>query len=99
MAVALAIAIVERLSMFIFRLVLLFLLACLSSGQAATTEVLAPGVYHDKYLLPDPNVVHIIRLDLSRPEYKLQLGFSQKKRNYTAKEPVSVISPHYEAPG
>src|SRR5207237_1966571 len=78
---------------------LLSVFVCLSPGVAATTETLAPGVYHDKYVLPDPNVVHIIRMDLSRPEYKLQLGLSQKKRNYTAKERVSVISPRYEAAG
>src|SRR5437660_1389652 len=73
--------------------------SCHPAAAATTTETLAPGVYHDKYVLPDPNVVHIIRMDLSRPECKLELGLSQKKRNYTAKEPVSVISPRYEAAG
>ena len=79
------------------RLGLLVLPALLASAGAVTTETLAPGVYHDKYLLSDPNVVHVIRIDLSRPEYKLQLGFPQHQRNYTAKEGVSVISPRYEA--
>ena len=78
----------------------LLLVLCVSSAWAVTTEILAPGVYHDKYVLSDPNVVHVIRMDfLNHPEYKLQLGFPQKKRNYTAKEGVSVISPRYEAPG
>ena len=85
--------------MFTHRLALPFLLVCLSPARAVTTETLAPGVYHDTYLLSDPNVVHVIRIDLSRPEYKLQLGFPQKQRNYTAKEGVSVISPRYEATG
>src|ERR1017187_9675945 len=76
---------------------LLVLPLCLDSAGAVTTETLAPGVYHDKYVLPDPNIVHVIRIDLSRPEYKLQLGFPQRQRNYTAKEGVSVISPLYEA--
>src|ERR1035441_1339819 len=71
----------------------------LASAGAGTTETLAPAVYHDMYVLPDPNIVHVIRIDLSRPEYKLQLGFPQKQRNYTAKEGVSVISPRYEATG
>ena len=78
------------------RLALPVLLACLIPARAVTTETLAPGVYHDKYVLSDPNVVHIIRIDLSRPEYKLQLGFPQHQRNYTAKQGVSVISPLYE---
>ena len=76
---------------------LLVLPLCLASAGAVTTEMLVPGVYHDKYVLPDPNIVHVIRIDLSRPEYKLQLGFPQHQRNYTAKEGVSVISPLYEA--
>ena len=76
---------------------LLVLPLCLASAGAVTTETLAPGVYHDMYVLPDPNIVHVIRIDLSRPEYKLQLGFPQRQRNYTAKEGVSVISPLYEA--
>jgi hypothetical protein len=75
------------------------LLAGVMPGRAVTTELIAPGVYHDTYMLSDPNVVHVIRMDLSHLEYKLQLGFSQKKRNYTAKEGVSVICPRYEAPG
>jgi exopolysaccharide biosynthesis protein len=89
----------ERLAMSTCRLGLFFLLVCLNPARAVTTETLAPGVYHDKYLLSGPNVVHVIRMDLSRPEYKLQLGFPQKRRNYTAKEGVSVISPRYEAAG
>ena len=85
--------------MFTHRLALPLLLVCLSPARAVTTETLAPGVYHDTYALSDPNVVHVIRMDLSHPEYKLQLGFAQKQRNYTAKEGVSVISPCYEAAG
>jgi len=80
-------------------LTFIFLLVSLIPAWAVTTETLAPGVYHDKYTLSGPIVVHVIRMDLSRPEYKLQLGLSQKKRNYTAKEKVSVISPRYEAAG
>jgi hypothetical protein len=77
-----------------------FLVLGLTSAWGVTTETLAPGVYHDKYLLSDPNVVHVIRMDfLNHPEYKLKLGFPQKKRNYSAKEGVSVIGPRYEAPG
>lgn len=64
-----------------------------------TTETLAPGIVHDKHTLSGPIVVHVIRMDLSRPEYKLQLGLSQKRRNYTAKEKVSLICPRYEAAG
>src|SRR5438445_5111083 len=71
--------------------------SCRPAAAATTTEMLAPGVYHDKYDLPDPNVVHIIRFDLRRPEYKLQLGFPQHRRNYTAKAGVSVISPLYDS--
>ncbi len=85
--------------MFTRHLILPFLLAGLIPTRAVTTETLAPGVYHDTYHLSDPNLVHVIRMDLSHPEYKLKLGFPQKKRNYTAKEGVSVISPRYEAAG
>ena len=89
----------SRLGVFGCRLGLPFLLGCLSAAGSVTTETLAPGVYHDKYVLSDPNVVHVIRMDFSHPEYKLRLGFPQKQRNYTAKEGVSVISSRYEAPG
>lgn len=85
--------------MFIHRFALHLLLGCLMPARAVTTETLAPGVYHDKHTLSGPIVVHVIRMDLRRPEYKLQLGLSQKKRNYTAKEKVSVISSRYEAAG
>lgn len=72
---------------------------CFAATIASATDTLAPGVFHDKYTLAGPVVVHVIRMDRSRPEYKLQLGFAQKKRNYTAKEKTSVICPRYEAPG
>src|ERR1051326_7641138 len=85
----------EHRNFFIGALVLFA--ACWCAGAATTTEMLAPGVYHDKYNLSDPNVVHIIRFDSSRPEYRLQLGFPQHRRNYTAKPGVSVISPLYDS--
>jgi exopolysaccharide biosynthesis protein len=81
----------------VFASFLVLFTACCSAGAATTTEMLAAGVYHDKYVLPDPNVVHLIRFDVSRPEYKLQLGFPQHRRNYTAKTGVSVISPLYDS--
>ena len=81
-------------------LALLYILLCPNCVKGSVvTETLAPGIIHDKHTLAGPIVVHVIRADLSRPEYKLQLGMSQKKRNYTAKEKVSVICPRYEAAG
>src|SRR5579863_8948501 len=85
--------------MLIRRCALPFLLVCNIHAQTVTTETLAPGVFHDQYNLPTPNVVNVIRMDLSRPEYKLRLGMAQGKRDYTAKEGVSVICSRYEAPG
>jgi len=86
---------IRRLNFFFLAVLSFFVVA----RGAVVTETLAPGILHDKHTLSGPLVVHVIRMDLNRPENKLQLGLSQKKRNYTAKEKVSVICPRYEATG
>jgi hypothetical protein len=78
-------------------LVLLVLLAA-SVGQASI-ETLAPGVTYEKMSVSGPNVAYVVRIDRSRPEYKLRVGLPHKTRNFTTKEKTSVMSSRYEAPG
>ena len=79
------------------RRILLAFAAVLISTTAWAAEI-APGVEYTVYNLPHPNVAHVVKIDLSRPEYKLKLGFPQKKRNYTARETTSTIANRYDAP-
>lgn len=79
------------------RRILLIVFITLISTAAWAAEV-APGVEYTVYNLPHPNVAHVVKMDLSCPEYKLKLGFPQKKRNYTARETTSTIAARYDAP-
>lgn len=79
-------------------IVSLFSLHLLCSGGTVFAATLAPGLDYTAYNLPHPNVAHVIKIDLSYPEYKLKLGFPQKKRNYSANEVVSSIFSRYDAP-
>lgn len=83
--------------MHVSRRILLMVFIALISTAAWAAEV-APGVEYTVYNLPHPNVAHVVKMDLSRPEYKLKLGFPQKKRNYTARETTSTIAARYDAP-
>lgn len=62
------------------------------------TEV-APGVLHSVWELPTPQVNHVLEFDLADPQYTIEMGFAQGKRNYTARQPVSQIVTYYDEPG
>ncbi|MCP4593852.1 MAG: hypothetical protein GY842_24220, partial [bacterium] len=63
------------------------------------TEEVAPGVYHSTYTLATPQVNHVLEFDLTDPRYTIEMGFSQGKRNYSAKETVTQIASHYDSTG
>lgn len=71
---------------------------CLAVGAPAWATTIAPGVEYTVYNLPHPNVAHVVKLDLSYPEYKLKNGFAQKKRNFSAREATSTIASRYDNP-
>ncbi len=62
------------------------------------TEV-APGVYHAVWTLPTPQTIHVVEFDLADPQYTIEVGFAQAKRNYSAREGTSTIAGRYDAPG
>ena len=80
------------------RVPILIVLAALRASTLAWGTTLAPGVEYTVYNLPHPNVAHVVKMDLSYPEYKLKLGFPQKKRHYSANEVVSSIFSRYDSP-
>lgn len=81
------------------RQVLRPLLAFLLLLQAwAGAAVLAPGVEHLTYTLPDPNVVHVIKIARAQTDIDLVMGFPHKRRNYPSRENVQQIAARYEAP-
>ncbi len=51
------------------------------------------------WTLPDPQVVHVVEFDLADPQYTIELGFAQARRNYSVRERTSVIAGHYDSPG
>lgn len=61
-------------------------------------EEIAPGVSYSVYHVAGPNVVHVVAVDRLRSEYKLEVGWAQGKRNYTARETVSTIAARYDTP-
>ena len=75
----------------------IILVLCLLWSSAWGTTV-APGIEYTVYNLPHPNVAHVLKIDLSRPEYKLKMGFPQAKRNYSTRETVSTIAGRYDNP-
>lgn len=60
-------------------------------------EVVGPGVTHVRYDCPGPQVIHVVEYDLADPTLMIEMGFSQKKRNYSAKEPVTTIASRYDS--
>ncbi len=64
----------------------------------AFAEQVAPGVDYALYNASGPNRVHVVAIDRLRPEYKLQIGWAQHKRNYTARENTSTIAVRYDQP-
>ncbi len=72
---------------------MLALWACTS-----VAEEIAPGVTYSVYSAPGPNVVYVVAVDRLRSEYKLEVGWAQGRRNYTARETTSTIAGRYDNP-
>lgn len=68
------------------------------AGNTAAAEQVSPGVTYDLYNAPGPNRVHVVAVERQRGEYKLEVGWSQRKRNYTAKARTSEIAALYDSP-
>lgn len=69
------------------------------AGASATASEIAPGVDYSVYnLTGPPNIVHVVRIDRLRSEYKFEVGFPQHKRNYTSRQPTSTIASLYDQP-
>lgn len=58
-------------------------------------EQVAPGVVYSLYEAAGPNRVHVVTIDRLRTEYKLEVGWAQGKRNYSARENTSTIAGRY----
>lgn len=78
--------------------VCILLLAGASSAAVISQETIAPGVLFTKHGATGPNNVFVVSIDRLRSEYKLQVGWSQAKRYYTARERTSTICNRYENP-
>lgn len=65
---------------------------------SAGAEELAPGVTYTVHYVAGPNVVYVVAADRLRSEYKLEVGWAQAKRNYTAREGTSTIAGRYDSP-
>ncbi|HOW72498.1 MAG TPA: phosphodiester glycosidase family protein [Phycisphaerae bacterium] len=74
------------------------LVSCLLVASSLPAEELAPGVTYTVHAAPGPTTVYVVKIDRLRAEYKLQLGWSQGKRNYTARETVDTITNRYGQP-
>lgn len=57
---------------------------------------IAPGVFHTVHTLAGPLVVHVVEFDLDDPDYTIEMGFPQGKRNYSSREGTSQIVTHYD---
>ncbi|MEP0841516.1 MAG: phosphodiester glycosidase family protein [Phycisphaerae bacterium] len=70
-------------------------------GRAATagaaTDV-APGVTYELHAAPGPNRVHVVAVERLRSEYKLEVGWPGRKRNFTALARTSAIAAAYDLP-
>ena len=71
-------------------------LLCLLATANLRAEDLAPGVTYSVYTAVGPTTVYVVKIDRLRSEYKLELGWSQGKRNYTGRETADVIANRYD---
>ncbi|HOA75073.1 MAG TPA: phosphodiester glycosidase family protein [Phycisphaerae bacterium] len=74
----------------------IFVTASVSVGGIIQQETVAPGVIFTTYSAAGPNNVFVVAIDRLRSEYKLKVGFSQARRNYTARERTSTICNRYD---
>lgn len=70
----------------------------LATVRVSAGESIAPGVTYTVYNLPGPVKVHVIAADRFRSEYKLEVGWPQAKRNFTARATTSAIAKLYDNP-
>jgi len=63
--------------------------------QPPTPQEIRPGVFHSVWNLPGPIVVHALEFDLDSTSYTLQMGFPQRRRNYSYREATSRIAEQY----
>lgn len=71
--------------------------ALLTGGHAAHGQI-TEGFSYSVYNAPGPNRVVVVAVERSRPEYKLKLGWPQKRRNFTPRQTVSQITGLYDSP-
>lgn len=74
-------------------------MALLSAVSAAPAVEVSPGVTYTEYSVSGPNKVYVIAVDRLHTEYKLEVGFAQKKRNFTSKQGTSTIASLYNTAG
>ncbi len=73
-------------------------LLLLAASTASAAEV-APGVTYTEYWVPvssGSTKVYVVAADRFRSEYMLEVGYAQKKRNYTGREATSTIAARYD---
>ncbi len=85
------------------RLILVSLLLTAAAADRAAAVCnpsveIAPGVTYSEYCLSGPNKVYVVAVDLLHSEYKLKVGWAQKKRNFTTKQATSTIAGLYDNP-
>lgn len=68
-----------------------------ATAQTSTTEV-APGVRHEVYAAPGPNVVNVVRVERDRPELTLEMGFPHGRRNFPSRQTTTTIASLYHDP-
>ena len=69
-----------------------------ATSGVSRAENVAPGVTFTTYNLSGPRVVYVVAIERERGEYKLKVGWPQKKRNFTARAAVSTIAGLYDTP-
>lgn len=85
--------------MFMWRWVTSAAVCVVLASGGALAEQIAPGVEYTVYNLIGPsNVVHVVSIDRLQSQYKLAVGFPQKKRNFTSRQATSTIAGLYDNP-
>lgn len=59
----------------------------------------APGVFHAEWELPAPLVVNVLEFDLADPQYTIEMGFPQGRRDYSVLNRVSQMASLYDTTG
>ncbi len=64
-----------------------------------TPTQISPGVYQSEWHLPGPVVAHVVEFELADPQYTIEMGFAEKKRNYTNREVLTDLGARYDETG